>query len=141
MGFFEVLPVAMSTNDFRARSGYGLVFMLDPEPTGGRGRTDTLLRVLDFESSASANSATPALCFLSVYSGTEFAQLENAAVLTLWRWKRRSSAMRHFCDSNIFITLTVDIHPGHEVARGWLMETTIRLYPKTTGSDAKRKLR
>ncbi len=31
-----------------------------PEPTGGRDRTDTFLRILDFESSASANSATPA---------------------------------------------------------------------------------
>ena len=30
--------------------------------TGGRGRTGTPLRALDFESSASANSATPA-CF------------------------------------------------------------------------------
>ena len=28
--------------------------------TGGRGRTGTSLRTLDFESSASANSATPA---------------------------------------------------------------------------------
>jgi hypothetical protein len=33
----------------------------EPGGAGGRGRTDTLLRVLDFESSASANSATPAL--------------------------------------------------------------------------------
>ncbi len=28
--------------------------------------------------------------------------------------------MRHLCDSNIFIALTVDIHPAHEAARGWL---------------------
>ena len=34
--------------------------------TGGRGRTGTPVRALDFESSASANSATPA-CFKGVY--------------------------------------------------------------------------
>ena len=28
--------------------------------------------------------------------------------------------MRHLCDSNIFIALTVKSHPGHEAARGWL---------------------
>jgi hypothetical protein len=32
--------------------------------TGGRDRTDTFLRILDFESSASANSATPASLML-----------------------------------------------------------------------------
>jgi toxin-antitoxin system PIN domain toxin len=28
--------------------------------------------------------------------------------------------MRHLCDSNVFVALTVDAHPGHEAARGWL---------------------
>jgi toxin-antitoxin system PIN domain toxin len=28
--------------------------------------------------------------------------------------------MRHLCDSNVFIALTVDAHPAHRVARDWL---------------------
>src|SRR4051794_25155382 len=28
--------------------------------------------------------------------------------------------MRHLCDSNVFIALTVGDHPAHETVRGWL---------------------
>jgi toxin-antitoxin system PIN domain toxin len=28
--------------------------------------------------------------------------------------------MRHLCDSNVFVALTVEEHPAHETSRGWL---------------------
>ncbi|MDQ3565774.1 MAG: PIN domain-containing protein [Pseudomonadota bacterium] len=28
--------------------------------------------------------------------------------------------MRHLCDSNVFVALTVNVHPALEAARGWL---------------------
>jgi uncharacterized protein len=28
--------------------------------------------------------------------------------------------MRHLCDSNIFVALTVHAHPAHDTSRGWL---------------------
>jgi hypothetical protein len=94
MGFFGLLRVAMSRNDFDAQSLVSPLFIRVSGPTGGRDRTDTFLRILDFESSASANSATPAWivlrCLLPVYSGEGFAQMKNSLAVALGRKTRHA---------------------------------------------------
>ena len=69
MGFFGLPWVAMSRDDLDAQSLETPVFISFPRPTGGRDRTDTFLRILDFESSASANSATPAWAAFGFWPG------------------------------------------------------------------------
>lgn len=37
-----------------------------------------------------------------------------------WKWKQSWSAMRHLCDSNVFVALTVSQHSAHDLTRRWL---------------------
>ena len=64
MIYFKMEKIGNSTyNKEKKTRSKNLVSLVNLSYTGGRGRTGTSVRTLDFESSASANSATPAQVF------------------------------------------------------------------------------